>query len=475
MNMNMPLKPLCIALVVALAGCAVTEPKTRVQIDMPQQFTEAAVPAAAGVTSQLTTDWWTNFGSPQLTSLIEQALAGSADVRIAAERITQAELALRVANASLLPTIGVGAGQSFSRTDSAGTDATTRRGTSISIAMSYEIDLWGRLAAGIQAQQQAVNISRFDADTVRLTLTSGVAATYFQLLATRERLDIARENLATAERVLKVVDARYRNGVATQLDLSQQTTAVLNQRAALIPLEVTERQTVSALALLIGRVPQGFGVADDNFEELRVPAVGAGLPSELLTRRPDLAAAEAQLAAADANVAAARAALLPSISLSTSGGLATAALLSLADPTHVLAIGLSLAQTLFDGGQRRAQVGIEQSQRRILIETYGSAVRTALKEVDDALGNADSGARLESAQQQTVEQAQRSLKLAEIRYREGAGDLLATLDAQRSLFSAQDQLAQARLARLAASLDLFKALGGGWSSPQAIAKLGTSS
>jgi NodT family efflux transporter outer membrane factor (OMF) lipoprotein len=328
--------------------------------------------------------------------------------------------------------------------------------------MNYEIDLWGRLAAGIQAQQQAVNISRFDADTVRLTLTTGVAATYFQLLATRERLDIARDNLATAERVLKVVDARYRNGVATQLDLSQQTTAVLNQRAALIPLEVTERQTVSALALLIGRVPQGFGVAEDKFEELRVPAVGAGLPSELLTRRPDLAAAEAQLAAADANVAAARAALLPSISLSTSGGLATAALLSLADPTHVLSIGLSLAQTLFDGGQKRAQVGIEQSQRRILVETYGSAVRTALKEVDDALGNADSGLRLESAQQQTVEQAQRSLRLAEVRYREGVGDLLSVLDAQRSLFSAQDQLAQARLTRLTASLDLFKALGGGW-------------
>ncbi len=317
-----------------------------------------------------------------------------------------------------------------------------------------------------------MNISRFDAETVRLTLTSGVAATYFQLLATRERLDIARENLATAERVLKIVDARYRNGVATQLDLSQQTTAVLNVRAALIPLEVAERQTVSALALLIGRVPQGFGVAEDNFEELRVPTVGAGLPSELLTRRPDLAAAEAQLAAADANVAAARAALLPSISLSTSAGLATAALMSLANPANAISIGLSLAQTLFDGGTKRAQVGIEQSQRRILVETYASAVRTSLKEVDDALGNADRGARLEDAQRQTVEQAQRSLRLAEVRYREGAGDLLATLDAQRSLFSAQDQLAQSRLERLTASIDLFKALGGGWAAPVEMAALG---
>jgi NodT family efflux transporter outer membrane factor (OMF) lipoprotein len=467
--MNTPIQSLTLALAAALAGCAITEPKTRVQIDMPQAYTETSAPIASRASSQLSADWWIGFGSPQLTSLIEQSLAGSSDIRIAAERITQAELALRVANASLLPSVGIGAGQSFSRSDSSGSDASARRGTSVSIAMSYEIDLWGRLAAGIQAQQQALNISRFDAETVRLVLTSSVASTYFQLLATRERLDIGRENLATAERVLKVVDARYRNGVATQLDLSQQTTAVLNQRAALIPLEVAERQTVSALALLIGRVPQGFGVAEDNFEALRVPVVGAGLPSELLTRRPDVAAAEAQLAAADANVAAARAALLPSISLSTSAGLATSALLSLANPTNAISIGLSLAQTLFDGGQRRAQIGIEQSQRRILVETYASAVRTSLKEVDDALGNADRGARLEDAQRQTLEQAQRSLRLAEIRYREGAGDLLAVLDAQRSLFSAQDQLAQARLDRLTASIDLFKALGGGWQTPQTIA------
>lgn len=472
--MNARLKPrikfLGTALVLVLTGCAITEPRTRVHIDMPSAFTEAPASNAAEA-RELATAWWLGFGSPQLTSLIEEALIGSSDLRIAAERITQAELALRVAGASLLPSVGVDVGQSLSRSDIAGTEASTRRGTSVSVAMSYEIDLWGRLAAGIQAQQQAVAISRFDAETVRLTLTTSVAATYFQLLATRARLDIARENLATAERVLKVVDARFRNGVATPLDVSQQTTTVLNQRAALIPLEVTERQTTSALALLLGRVPQGFGAAAENFEQLAVPIVGAGVPSSLLTRRPDLAAAEADLAAADANVAAARAALLPSISLSASGGLASAALLSLVNPTNALSIGLSLAQSLFDGGERRAQVDIQRSQRHVLVEVYGSTVRTALKEVDDALGNADSNARLEAAQLQTLEQARRSLRLAEVRYKEGVGDLLAVLDAQRSLFSSQDQLAQSRLARLSASLDLFKALGGGWMAPEATASV----
>ncbi|CAN5441300.1 TolC family protein [soil metagenome] len=453
---------LAAASMAVLQGCAIVEPRTVARIDMPPAFVE---PKAANA-AEVSRTWWLGFGSPQLTALIDEALIGSSDLRIAAERITQAEIALRVAGASLLPMVGAGFGQSFSRSDGSGVEASTRRGTSASLSVSYEVDLWGRLSAGIQAQQQSLAISRFDLETVRLSLTSAVASTYFQLLANRARLAIARGNLATAERVLRIVEARFRNGVATPLEVSQQTTTVLNQRTALIPLEVTVRQTTSALALLLGRVPQGFAAsADESFQQIRVPAVAAGLPSMLLTRRPDLAAAEAQLAAADANVAAARAALLPSISLSASGGLSSASLLSLANPSNSLSLGLSLAQSIFDGGQRRAQIESQQSQRRILIESYGGAVRTALKEVDDGLSNADRSARQETAQRATVEQAQRALRLAELRYREGTGDLLSVLEAQRTLFAADDQLTQLRLTRLDSAIDLFKALGGGWTAP----------
>jgi NodT family efflux transporter outer membrane factor (OMF) lipoprotein len=468
-TMNLSINPLAAALAAALcvlAGCAVVEPRTQPTIELPPAFVE---PQPAN-TADVSRDWWLGFNSPELTRLIDESLAGSSDLRIAAERITQAEIALRAAGASLLPTVGAGAGQSFNRSDSSGSDATTRRGTSLSVSVSYELDLWGRIAAGIESQKQSVLISRYDLETVRLSLTTGVAATYFQLLATRTRLDIAHDNLATAERVLRVAEARLRNGVATPLEVSQQTTTVLNQRTALIPLEVAVRQTTSALALLLGRVPQGFAANSEGFDRIEVPVVAAGLPSTLLTRRPDLAAAEAQLAAADANVAAARAALLPSISLSASGGVSSAALLSLANPTNTLSLGLSLAQSLFDGGQRRAVIESEQSQRRVLVESYGQAVRIALKEVDDGLGNADRSARQEASQRQTVEQARRVLRLAELLYREGTGDLLAVLDAQRSLFSAQDQLTQLRLTRLTSALDLYKALGGGWVAPNASAR-----
>ncbi len=241
--------------------------------------------------------------------------------------------------------------------------------------------------------------------------------------------------------------------------------SVLSQRTALLPLELQQRQTATALALLLGRVPQGYVPEAGEFTQLRVPALSPGLPSSLLTRRPDLASAEAQLAASDANVEAARAALLPSLSLSASGSLGSAALLSLADPTRGVSIGLSLAQSIFDGGRQRLQVRSTESQRVVLIENYGKAIRTALKEVDDGLGNVERSQRQEALQREVVAQAQRSLQLAELRYREGSGDLLSVLDAQRTLFTAQDALAAQSLSRLSAALDLYKALGGDWAGP----------
>ncbi|MFT4240727.1 MAG: TolC family protein, partial [Acidovorax sp.] len=184
--------------------------------------------------------------------------------------------------------------------------------------------------------------------------------------------------------------------------------------------------------------------------------------SALLARRPDLRAAEARLAAADADVAAARAALLPSIALSAGGGVGSAALLSLAGATGSASLAASLVQSLFDGGRKELQVESVRSQRAVLVETYASAVRGALKEVQDALGNAATSERQESTQREVVAQAQRTLQLAELRYREGVDTLLTVLDAQRTLFSAQDALAQMRQARLTAAVDLYRVLGGGW-------------
>ncbi len=295
---------------------------------------------------------------------------------------------------------------------------------------------------------------------------AGVASAYFQVLSLRDRLVIARENLAIAERVFKVVDARARNGAVSALDVARQQAAVLAQRAAIPPLELQERQTLFALAILLGRQPEGFDAAATTVSAVLVPRIAPGMPAELLVRRPDLASAEAQLAAANANVAAARAALLPTISLTGSAGLASDSLLNfLSAPTAALAIGASLLQPIFDGGRLRAQVDVAASRERELVENYRKFILAALADVESALAAGSRSADQEVLQEQVLVQAQRALQLAEVRYREGADDLLTVLDAQRTLFQAEDQRAQIHLSRLLASVGLFKSLGGGWTDP----------
>lgn len=459
-----------------LAGCAAAPEPLPPAPPVPAQWQEASVPVPvqgqgqgqrqdAPATEPVVLDarWWQAFGSAELCALVDEALAASPDVAIAAERVRQADLAARIAGASLLPAVTANASTSRRRDDPGeGADARSSSATSASLGISYEIDLWGRLAANRRGAEALLRASRHDADTVRLSLVSSVANAYFQVLALRLRLAIAQENLAIAERVDAIVQVRFRNGAASALDVSRQRTTVLAQRAALQPLAVQARQTETALALLLGRPPQPLALQAQDLAGLALPRVDAGLPSSLLLRRPDLASAEAQLAAAQADVAVARATLLPSIALAGSTGLASDALLSLANPAFTLGLSSSIVQTVFDGGRLRAQVGVSEAQQRVLVETYRAAVNAALKEVEDALGNGGLAREQEASQQAIRDEAQRSLRLSELRYREGADDLLSVLDAQRTLFAATDSLAQQRLARLTAAVDLAKALGGGW-------------
>ena len=446
----------------ALGACSITGKPVQlpaIASDMPAAWTERSLPGAA-VTAP---DWWQSFNSAELSALIAAALSANPDLTIAAERVRQAETQARIAGASLFPELSFGAGTSRRETRPDGGDWSRSDGSSAALSASYELDLWGRNAAGVRAAESSLRASRYDLETVRLTLVAGVATAYFQVLSLRGRLAVLRGNLAIAERVLNVVDVRVRNGAASALDLSRQLAGVLSLRASIPPLELQERQTLYALAILVGRPPEGFDAAGTGVIALAVPRAAPGLPAELLTRRPDLASAEAQLAAANANVAAARAALLPAIQLTGSAGLASGVLVNFLNaPTATLALGASLAQTIFDGGRLRGQVDVAASRERELIESYRRSILAALADVESALASGSRTADQEVLQEQVLEQARWALRLAEVRYREGVDDLLTVLDAQRTLFQAEDQLAQIRLSRLQASLGLFRALGGGW-------------
>jgi NodT family efflux transporter outer membrane factor (OMF) lipoprotein len=451
-----------------LAGCATTSAPLQPAVSVPAAWSEGAKPAQATVPL----DWWRAFDSAELADLIAAALEGSPDLAAASERVKQAEAQVRVAGASLFPTLDLGITSVRRDTHPDQGPAINVDTTNGVLSASYEIDLWGRLASGVRAAESSLLVSRYDLETARLTLVSGVATAYFDLLSLRDRLALARENVSTAERVLAVVESRVRNGAATPLDLVRQRAATVSQRAAIPPLELQERQTLSALAILVGRTPVGFDVAGHSVVLLAVPEIAPGLPADLLVRRPDVAAAEAQLLASNANLAVARAALLPSITLSGSVGLASGALFAFGNPATIITGAAALAQPIFDGQRRRAEVDSAAARERELVETYRSAILAAFGDVENAIVATDRNAQQEALQREVRSESSEALRLAEVRYRAGADDLLVVLDAQRTLFQAQDQLAQARLARLQSAVSTYRALGGGWTLPEDAPRVG---
>jgi NodT family efflux transporter outer membrane factor (OMF) lipoprotein len=283
------------------------------------------------------------------------------------------------------------------------------------------------------------------------------------VLALRERIKIARDNVEAVNRVLTIVKAKVENGVSSNLDLAQEQAQVAGQQALIPGLVEQEREARYTLAVLIGRAPEGFDVTAQTMADIKPPPVQPGMPSELLLRRPDVAEAEASLASAHGNVDAARAAFFPSIGLSGSGGFASSALGSLFNGTTLFySIGASVLQTIFDGGLKASQSDLAKAQQLETIAGYRGAVLNAFTDVESSLGTVSALAEQEHYLTVEVENAREALRISEIQYREGVADLLAVLQAQQTLFSAQDQLVQTRLARLQSNVSLYQSLGGGW-------------
>ena len=455
----------------ALAGCSLVPDFVRPYVPAPELWKDA--PAATQPTQKVSwpsTDWWRGFGSRPLDSLIATAERNNYDLGAAAARVLQADAQARIAGAPLFPALDGNAGASRSWARSSGSSSSSSRSgaiitTSLSanLSASYQLDLFGANRAALEAAEASALFSRFDRETVALTVVSSVANTYFQTVQFRDRLRVARQNLANALEVLQVVQARVDAGAASALDLAQQQTVVAQQRAAIPPLETQLRQSENALAILIGAAPAATAVAGDSIMGIAPPAVAPGLPSALLARRPDIQSAEAQLVSANAQIGVARAAFFPSISLTAETGYASSSLGSLFHPASALSsVASSLVQPIFEGGKLEGGLDLAKGRYAELVANYRKAVISAFADVESALVAVQRTAEQETLQAEAVQQARLAYSLAETRYRAGAVDLLTVLDAQRTLFSAEDQLVQVRLARLQAAVAMFKALGGGW-------------
>lgn len=461
-----------------LAGCDIGHDYARPRLDIPLAYRASPEGAAAAWPSS---GWWRGFHSAELNTLVEQARGQNFDIAAAIARVRQADAQVRIAGAPLLPAVNGTASASWQH-EGLGTGSSSRLGSSgfgrgsnasidfhsysIGLSAAYELDFWGRYRAARRSAVASAMFSRFDQQTVALTVVTNVANTWFIALSLADRLAVARGNLADAEQTQRVIRGRFQAGTASALDIAQQDALVAGERA-LIPGFVNQlEQEVIALGILTGQPPERIAVRPGTLTELALPLVAPGLPSALLARRPDVASAEAQLVAQNFSITVARAAFFPSIQLTASAGYQAPALNRLITPGGALAsLAEGLTLPIFDGGTLRGQLDLAKGRYDELLADYRRAVVQAFTDVDTALTAWRYATEQEKLQRVAVDTARTAATIARAQMAAGTVDITTVLTAETTLFSDEDTLVQVRLARAQALLNLYKALGGGWVGP----------
>lgn len=461
-TMQRALTALGLAALLGAGGCMSLAPEyQRPAAPVPAAYPNDAVPAGAAAPAAADVDWQAYFADPRLKRLIEIALANNRDLRIAVLNIEQARATYQVKRADELPTVGAGVQATRQPGSSGGLVNTYSVGLQVS---SYELDFFGRvrsLSQAALAQYLATDEAR---KTVQIALISSVANGYLNLLADDELLRVTRDTLATREESFKLTKLKFDNGAASELDFRQAESLLEGARVTLASTVRQRALDENALVLLLGETLPADLPAPLPLAGQQVSAeLPAGLPSELLARRPDVRSAEQQLIAANANIGAARAAFFPRITLTASAGTASTELSGLfKSGTWALTGTAQLLQPIFDAGRNRANLDIAKVNREIAVAQYEKAIQTAFREVADSLaGRATLGEQLR-AQVAQRNAAEVSFKLADLRYRSGAASYLDVLDAQRSLFTAQQATVQVQALQVQNLVTLYKVLGGGW-------------
>jgi len=436
-----------------LTACNLVPDFQRPGVETPAQWRDAGLtPQKSAVDPQ----WWRAFGSAQLNHLITESLLYNNDLAAARQRVEQARAQAKIAGANLWPSLGLQG--DFTNTHNNSGDAQKETGQFIA---SYEVDLWGANRARREAGSARLLSSVFTRDALQLVVMSNVGQAYFNLLALTERKRIATEFLENVGNVLAIIEARYQAGAVSALDVAQQQTELATARASLDLLIQQTTLAEYALTLLLGHPPQAASYHAERFFDMVVPAINALQPAALLERRPDVRQAEMELIAANADIGVARAAFYPKLQLNLDAVLASP------QPAGVaLAMAAALTQPLFQGG--RLEGGLENAQARNaeLVETYRKTILTAFKEVEDAAAVRSNSTRRMQALMDAVDMARLAYQLSLDRYRLGAIDYQTLLTTQRSLLSAENSQVQARQDVLVAMVQLYQALGGGWSSKQ---------
>jgi NodT family efflux transporter outer membrane factor (OMF) lipoprotein len=414
--------------------------------------------------------WWQRFGDAELDALEQQAMAGNATLELASARLAQARAVLAATSAGLLPQLGmsvrpgrqqISANRPLTNYKSPNF-ATVQDDYVVSMAVSYEFDLAGRVEQTIAGARASAEQSAADLENVRLLLSADLATNYFNLREIDTEIDVLQSALTLQRRSLELVDARHDLGAATGLDLAQQQ-ALLD--TTLVQLELLRRQRGQfehAVATLVGVSAAQFALAPDRRERI-APAVPLGVPSDILERRPDVAAAERAMAAANAQIGVASAAFYPSIMLGSTAGFESRALASLFDaPSLLWSFGLTAVQALFDGGRIRANADFARAGYAATVANYRRVVLGAMQEVEDGITGVIALERAELQARTAMASARRVLEMTTARYEGGASTYFEVIAAQQALLNSERQAAQLLGQRMVTTVFLIKALGGDW-------------
>ena len=453
------------AVLLLLTGCAVGPKYKQPPVNAPDAYRGLAPDAGSQTAASLADEkWWTVYQDPQLQQLIREALAQNYDVRIAAARVLQAQALLGITRADQFPTISGGAAASNTRFPQ--TKATTPLETNanrVNLSLFWELDFWGKFRRATEAARANLLASEWAQKAVMSSLVSNVASAYFQLLELDREMEISTSSLNSRRESLRLVEIRAKGGATSLMDVRQSEQLVYTAAAAIPDLESRIEQQENLISVLLGKNPGPVTRGKKLIENSILPTVPAGLPSSLISRRPDIQSSEQLLIAANARIGVARAAYFPQITLTADAGYQSTALTNLfTGPAGFWSFGGQLAQPIFTGGRIRSNVRFTEAQKQEAVLAYQQNIQQAFREVSDSLVAYRKNQEFRTQQELLTNSAEDAVRLANMRYRGGVTSYLEVLDSDTRYFDAQLGLARAQLSERVALVQLYNALGGGW-------------
>lgn len=453
--------------VLVLVSCAVSDQKQE-----SKEAAHAAVPTADSWATQVeshsiksqseTGKWLESFNDPLLSKLVAEGLANNFDLQVAAGNMNQAWLLAEQSGAALKPTVNLSVGGARSGVLDSPAGRGPSNNTSVGLQASWELDLWGRIRSGVNAAEASAQAAEADYKYSQYSLSANIAKSYLKVIEAKQQEEIARKNLGILKETMRVTQAQYDNGVATGQDVALNKANLAAVQGQLASLEGSERDALRALEVLLGRYPSASVDIPGVLPKLPAPPP-AGMPSEMLERRPDLVSAERQIAAAFNITNQAKAARLPSFSLTASVNSASSSLSDVLNPANAAwQLGANLLAPIFDGGQRRIQVEISTVEQKQAIANYAQSALNAFSEVEQNLDQSAVLAQREISLSEVQTESAKAYHIASLRYNEGEIDLLDSLQIQQQAISAESNLIALKGTQLEQRINLYLALGGDW-------------